>query len=196
MIFPKITLRIERLKFNKEYGVYVSNLGNFKSKDKKDLRIKINNKGYCLVNTPAYKNRILAHRLVMLTWRPNLEAENLTVDHLDHNKRNNSVANLEWVTREENLLRAREDFDRGIVEPQVQKGPKKSKVITGIRVNNEIAPIDVEVIYNIMSKIYYKGGYPKAIIQKTIDELISGKNTVGSKKLGSKVTLTAVYGEV
>jgi hypothetical protein len=196
MIFPKITLRIERWKFNKEYGVYVSNLGNFKSKDKKDLRIKINNKGYCLVNTPAYKNRILAHRLVMLTWRPNLEAENLTVDHLDHNKRNNSVANLEWVTREENLLRAREDFDRGIVEPQVQKGPKKSKVITGIRVNNEIAPIDVEVIYNIMSKIYYKGGYPKAIIQKTIDELISGKNTVGSKKLGSKVTLTAVYGEV
>ena len=194
MIFPKITLRIERWKFNKEYGVYVSTLGNFKNKDKEDIRIKINNKGYCLVRTPAYKNRILAHRLVMLTWRPTAEAENLTVDHLDHNKRNNSVANLEWVTQEENLRRAREDFDREIVEPKVQKTPK-TKVITGIRINNEIAPIDVEVIYNIMNKIYYKGGYPKATIQRAVDELISGKNTVGSKKLGSKVTLTAVYGE-
>jgi hypothetical protein len=194
MIFPKITLRIERWKFNKEYGVYVSTLGNFKSKDKKDLRIKINSKGYCFVRTPAYKNRILAHRLVMLTWRPNLDAESLTVDHLDHNKRNNAVANLEWVTEAENLRRAREDFDKETIEPIAQKTPK-TKVITGIRVNNEIAPVDVEVIYNIMNKIYYKGGYPKATIQRVVDELISGKNTVGSKKLGQKVTLTAVYGE-
>ena len=194
MRFPKITLRIERWKFNKEYGVYVSTLGNFKSKDKKDLRIKINKNGYCLVRTPAYKHRILAHRLVMLTWRPNLDAENLTVDHLDHNKRNNSVANLEWVTEEENLRRAREDFDKETVEPKVQKTPK-TKVITGIQVNKEVVPIDIEVIYNIMNKVYYKGGYPKATIQRAIDELISGKNTAGSKKLGQKVTLTLVYGE-
>lgn len=33
--------------------------------------------------------------------------EQLTVDHLDHNKRNNSVDNLEWVTRAENMRRAR-----------------------------------------------------------------------------------------
>lgn len=195
MIFPKITLRIERWKFNKEYGVYVSTLGNFKNKDKEDIRIKINNKGYCLVRTPAYKNRILAHRLVMLTWRPHFDAENLTIDHLDHNKRNNSVANLEWVTQEENLRRAREDFDNEVVEPKVQKGLNKSKVITGIRVNKEVVPVDVEAIYNIMNKVYYKGGYPKATIQRVVDELISGKNTVGSKKLGSKVTLTAIYGE-
>jgi hypothetical protein len=116
-------LRIERWKFNKEYGVYVSTLGNFKSKDKKDLHIKINNKGYCIVRTPAYKNRILAHRLVMLTWRPNLDAENLTVDHLDHNKRNNSVANLEWVTDNENK-------NHSSIERGGTQRPKKSVVVT------------------------------------------------------------------
>jgi hypothetical protein len=46
----------------------------------------------------------------MLTWRPTDDAENLTVDHLDHNKRNNSVDNLEWVTQEENLRRASVDL--------------------------------------------------------------------------------------
>ena len=46
----------------------------------------------------------------MFTWRPIPNAEALTVDHLDHNKRNNSLSNLEWVTKEENLRRAKIDF--------------------------------------------------------------------------------------
>ena len=46
----------------------------------------------------------------MLTWKPTPEAEQLTVDHLDHNKRNNALYNLEWVSRGENLKRARRDF--------------------------------------------------------------------------------------
>jgi hypothetical protein len=46
----------------------------------------------------------------MLTWRPTANAENLTIDHLDHNKRNNALTNLEWVTREENVRRAEADY--------------------------------------------------------------------------------------
>ena len=38
----------------------------------------------------------------MLTWKPIPNAESLTVDHLDHNKRNNSVENLEWITSSDN----------------------------------------------------------------------------------------------
>jgi hypothetical protein len=57
---------------------------------------------------------VLLHRVVMLTWKPTPEAEKLTVDHLDHNKRNNALSNLEWVTKEENQRRADADYISGI----------------------------------------------------------------------------------
>ena len=128
-ILPKIFLGIERWKWNKEYRVYVSNMGHFKDEYKEDLPFKTTNSGYLNVKTRCgYK---LAHRLVMLAWRPIPGAEDLTVDHLDHNKRNNALTNLEWVTREENLRRADEDhLDDEVAEspvPTVQVTVKKKK---------------------------------------------------------------------
>jgi len=46
--------------------------------------------------------------------------DNLTVDHLDHNKRNNCVDNLEWVTDSENKRRAKEDH-----LPSAEKAEKR-----------------------------------------------------------------------
>lgn len=109
MILPKIKLRFEKWKFNKDYGVYVSTLGNFKDRYKKNTPIKINQNGYCVIKTEARPSGVLAHRLVMLTWRSIANAEQLTVDHLNHNKRDNSLDNLEWVTTEENRKRANRD---------------------------------------------------------------------------------------
>lgn len=106
-----IHFSIERWKWNADFGIYVSNKGRFRSRDKKDLPIKVGNGGYCYVYCCGTVNKYrLAHRVVMLTWRPTDDAENLTVDHLDHNKRNNSVDNLEWVTSEENSRRAKADL--------------------------------------------------------------------------------------
>ena len=106
-----IHFSIERWKWNADFGIYVSNKGRFRTRDKKDLPIKINQKGYCLVRCEGNVNKYrFAHRVVMLTWCPMDDAENLTVDHLDHNKRNNSVENLEWVTQEENWRRAYGDY--------------------------------------------------------------------------------------
>ena len=70
----------------------------------------------------------------MLTWEPIPNAEDLTVDHKDHNRRNNAVSNLEWVTREENLLRAEKDFyidpeksDQTVYERRLEKEAIKTK---------------------------------------------------------------------
>ena len=107
-ILPKFIFNIERWKWNDEYRVYVSNMGHFKDEHKKPLPVRINNKGYISIRT-SYGFKY-AHRLVLLTWKPIPNAEDLTVDHLDHNKRNNSLVNLEWVTQKENQLRADRDF--------------------------------------------------------------------------------------
>lgn len=108
-MLPNFIFRIERWKFNKKYGVYVSTEGRVKTKDKKIRKVLIDSKkGYCRVKTE--KGVIALHRLVMITWKPEKNMENLTVDHLNHNKRDNSLKNLEWVTREENTRRAKLDY--------------------------------------------------------------------------------------
>ena len=108
MIFPKLIFKVEKWKFNKDFGVYVSTLGNFKDRHKRNLPIKINQQGYCTIQTE--RGNVFAHRLVLFTWKPIPNAEQLTVDHLNHNKRDNSLTNLEWVTKEENYRRAVNDY--------------------------------------------------------------------------------------
>lgn len=107
MLFNLI-INFEKYKWNKDYGVYVSNLGHFKDRYKRLLPVKINLGGYLVIKTE--KGYISAHRLVMYTWRPIPNAENMAVDHLNHNKRDNSLKNLEWVDRSENQRRACEDI--------------------------------------------------------------------------------------
>lgn len=115
-MFPKIHIEIEKWKFNKNYQLYVSNLGNFKNKNKEDIKPMIEYSGYLTI--PLCNNKqgkikyIQAHRIVMETWCPRADMwkAKLTVDHLDHNKRHNTIKNLQWVTAEENLRRATTDF--------------------------------------------------------------------------------------
>lgn len=131
-ILPKFLLRVERWKWNSEHRVFVSNMGHFKNEFKQDLPVRINNSGYCKVKTNC--GYVLAHRMVLLTWRPIPNAEALTVDHLNHNKRDNSIYNLEWVTQEENLHRAKRDFIKDSTPQSVIKktlsGKEKQQAVT------------------------------------------------------------------
>lgn len=150
-ILPKFQFRIEKWKWNSDYRVYVSTLGNFKDEYKNLIPVKIDSNGYCVIKTNCGFKK--AHRLVMLTWKPIPDAENLTIDHLNHNKRDNSVNNLEWVTEEENLTRAKNDY---II---VKEGKKENKKLQcwSITPNGKIKKyidIDfaVQVIYNKEAK--------------------------------------------
>ena len=185
MIFPTIIFKIERWKFNKEYGIYVSTLGNFKDRHKRRLPVLINGSGYCTIKTDSGLK--LAHRLVMLTWKPIPDSENLTVDHLNHNKRDNSLENLEWVSYEENQIRSKRDQ---VKEKTIVKPKKDYYLVEDVVLINEVSlPNDVDIIFNHIVENYYSGGYSKLKIKEVIEDILTGKNGTASKKLGRKVIL-------
>jgi hypothetical protein len=81
---------------------FVSNMGNVKS-DKTNRLLKVQKKiGYSTVGLSIINKRycFLIHRLVAKAFIPNPENK-LTVNHINHNKCDNRVENLEWNTSKE-----------------------------------------------------------------------------------------------
>jgi hypothetical protein len=78
---------------------YVSSLGRYKNKER-IINVKYSS-GYKRVRIGDVK--YLLHRLVAFTFIPNPENK-AQVNHIDGNKLNNSVDNLEWVTNQENQI--------------------------------------------------------------------------------------------
>ena len=109
-LFPKLHIELERWKYNSAFDIYVSNLGRLKDKDG-------NIQSVCTSNGYLHWKGKPVHRIVMQTWKPVVGYAFLTVDHLDHNTRNNKLSNLEWVTSEKN--RERDKADREINAPAI-----------------------------------------------------------------------------
>ena len=91
-IMPRFFVNIERWKWNKELRLYVSTHGHFKDEHKRNIACKVRS-NYFWVS--ANNKWILAHRVVLLTWRPlPVDGEPMTVDHLNNNTRDNRLCNL------------------------------------------------------------------------------------------------------
>lgn len=90
-------------------GMYqVSNKGRIKSfridKTGKLMSIRLV-KGYPKVTfkVNGIPKDYYVHRLEMETFNPIENMENLDVNHIDENKENNDLSNLEWLTHKENV---------------------------------------------------------------------------------------------
>ena len=173
-----LIFKIERFKWNKEYRVYVSNLGHFKDEHKKLIAPKVQQNGYLVIKTPyGFK---LAHRLVMMTWKPIPNAEELTVDHLNHNKRNNELTNLEWVTAEENYIRAKTDFvNLPILEQQKNYYLYSSNGKLLFKLNN------VQQVVSTIKKYYFGDYKTYGVNDKKLEEIID-KKAKSNKALRNK----------
>lgn len=88
---------------------YTDTKNRTRSFDRTEIHPSITRNGYWELNLGGRKReRWLLHRLIAYVWIPNIEGYE-TVDHIDNNKNNNSVENLEWVTRMENVHREFKD---------------------------------------------------------------------------------------
>src|SRR5712692_5415205 len=70
-------------------------------------RGSVSKEGYrrAILSNGAFKKYVDVHRLVALAFIPNPEGKP-EVNHIDTNKKNNVVSNLEWATQEENRAHA------------------------------------------------------------------------------------------
>lgn len=88
---------------------YTDTKGRTKSFEKYEVKPSIRKDGYWELNLGGReKEKWLLHRLIAFVWLDNTNHYE-TIDHKDNNKNDNSVENLEWTTRKENIKREFED---------------------------------------------------------------------------------------
>ena len=196
-ILPTITINIERWKWNRKYRVFVSNRGRVKNIDGKLLKIKTTSTGYLAVRVAA-KKAMFVHRLVMETWRPISNPEEMTVDHLDHNKRNNDIRNLEWVTEKENRKRAANDQ---LIEKEITlikaKELAQHKIYyidcnSGIRFNSLNSYVDY--LYKTDKSISKNAQLTPAACATRIKNKLAGHGGI-TQCYGHKIAMVAMIGE-
>lgn len=117
-------------------GFYVSNLGNFKGDIKYSKSIF---NGY--ISLYIYNKTYYLHRLVAQAFIPNPQFKPC-INHLDGNKLNNNVNNLEWVTYSENNKHA---YDKGLKKPATKT--KKHKSVCMLNDDKEIICIFLKIKY-------------------------------------------------
>ena len=98
---------IEQWRTISEYSNYqVSNMGRVMNiKSFKILKCMLSKEGYHRVgiyNSEGYK-QFSVHRLVAREFIENTTNKPF-VDHIDHNRMNNNITNLRWVSNQENIM--------------------------------------------------------------------------------------------
>lgn len=155
---------MEQWEFVHDFENYlISTLGNVKTVNGKPKKIVYDNKGYGRVelwkNNKGRKFRV--HRLVAETFIPNPLGKE-QVNHIDGNKKNNCVSNLEWVTPKENIRHAIENnlssikygsknLSSKLKEEDVKYIRENAGINKSVRELSEIYNVSTTTIYNIIN---------------------------------------------
>ena len=111
----------------------------FNDKTKRYLKPQKNKNGYLKVrvNIEGKKMSFSIHREVAKAFIPNPENKP-QVNHIDGNKGNNCVDNLEWCTNQENVNHAmRNGLWKNNLKASQESNEKRKKPVVGIGPNNE-----------------------------------------------------------
>ena len=131
-------------------GTYqVSNLGNVRRVTQKEVRILSQSKTgkgyYCVGILGKAKN---VHRLVAETFKPVPSFKNLVVNHIDGNKLNNCITNLEWVTQKYNIFHSFM-MNKHYIFTDTDREKSKNNRLNAIR--KKVRCLETQVIYESIS---------------------------------------------
>lgn len=161
---------------SKTEGRYlVSDDGHVKdTRTGKDRPIRVLN-GYCWTSIKTVEGwkSVFMHRLVALEFIPN-PSKKREVNHVNGNKSDNRVENLEWVTKSENERHA---WDNGLKESRKNKsvGKIKCKPVAKYSPGGEL----VKVYPSVNAAV--RDGYNYACILETIKAMNGRKQHLGFK---------------
>lgn len=168
---------------------FIDELGNIYSKNHKKLIPSIDKYGYQtirLMTKNGKRKNLFIHRLLMICYKNIDNFENLTVNHKDCNKLNNSLDNLEWVTALENFYHAVENNRTGlsgIHNPNAKLTYDDIKEILCLLETESYQTIaakfnvSIKTIGNIKNRISFK---------KEIEEILTNDNNKGNvQRLGT-----------
>jgi antitoxin component HigA of HigAB toxin-antitoxin module len=113
-------------------NIYSDISGKMKTRNKGNTEYQIIN----LMTLEGKKKTFRVHRLVMMAFHPIQNMNDMEVNHIDGNKQNNALNNLQWCTASENQLHA---FQIGLQKPR--KGEKSNF--------SKLAQKDVDKIFNL-----------------------------------------------
>lgn len=114
----------------------VSDEGYILSKRGRKLKPSINHKGYKIVNLMIDGKRkgMAVHTAIMMTFKPHEKInDSFQVNHIDGDKENNHIDNLEWVTPKQNM---RHSVD--ILRNNVGENHRNAKAIRGTHKKNGV----------------------------------------------------------
>jgi len=129
--------------------------GRVRHFDERECQPSLTPSGYYELNIGGRNGeKWVVHRLVATCWIDNPENKR-TVDHLDMNKGNNSVENLEWVDLEENIRREMEHYKHKNLQTRYRiwkatsKLTPEDKVLLRKCAQSGVPDKDLEKIFNL-----------------------------------------------
>lgn len=139
---------------------FSDNTGKMKTRNRAGTEYQIIN----FMKQDGTKKTYRAHRLVLMAFQPCENMDKLQVNHIDGNKKNNKLENLEWCTSSENQKHA---FKLGLQKARSGEQSNFSK----------LTKKDIKMIF----EMYHKGFNVNKIAQKVhcsssnVYRILSGK---------------------
>jgi hypothetical protein len=117
--------------------VYSDITGLMKTRNKGNTEYQIIN----FMRNNGKKKTYRLHRLVLMAFKPIANPEDMEVNHIDGNKKNNCLSNLEWCTSSENQIHA---FKNGL--QKARRGEKSNF--------SKLSSDDIKTIYRLRGQGY------------------------------------------